>query len=55
MQVRPGTDVETWIRKWQGSRPASRLMDYSEVTVVFRDANGAALGQYRLSDRLPPP
>jgi hypothetical protein len=30
-------------------------MDYSEVTVVFRDANGAALGQYRLSDRLPPP
>ncbi|MCY7342269.1 MAG: hypothetical protein LH603_10615, partial [Pseudonocardia sp.] len=54
VQVRPGTDVETWIRKWQGSRSADRLADYLGMEVVFRDSDGAPLGTYRLGDRLPP-
>ena len=45
-------DVESWIRRWQGV-PGRDLSRYGEVSVVFRDSDGNALGSYRLSERLP--
>lgn len=51
VQVLPGTDVESWIRKFQGSRPAERLADYTGVDVVFRDPHGNLLGRYNLGTR----
>ncbi len=54
VQVRPGVEVEDWIRRWQGARSAERLAAYRDVSVVFRDSDGAPLGTYTLGDRLPP-
>jgi hypothetical protein len=53
IQVRPGTDVDSWIRRWQGSRTDGRLADYADVKVIFRDPDGNPLGEYGLGDRLP--
>ncbi|MGV9210848.1 hypothetical protein ACTFTM_03195 [Micromonospora sp. RB23] len=54
VQVRPGTDVETWIRKFQGSRTPERLAEYADVEVIFRDPAGNVLGEYNLGTKLPP-
>ncbi|PRX92484.1 hypothetical protein [Allonocardiopsis opalescens] len=51
IQVRPGTDVDRWIRRWQGVRTDGRLADYDGVAVVFRDSEGTSLGRYALSER----
>lgn len=51
VQVRPGTDVDSWIRKFQGSRPAERLVNYAGVDVIFRDPSGNVLGRYNLGTR----
>ncbi|CCH32514.1 hypothetical protein ABZ816_23745 [Actinosynnema sp. NPDC047251] len=53
-QVPPGTDAQTWVRRWQGQRPGAGLDKYTDVTLVVRDSNGVEVGRYNLGDRLPP-
>jgi hypothetical protein len=53
-QVPPGTDAESWVRRWQGQRPDAGLDKYSDVVLVIRDGNGQELGRYNLGERLPP-
>ncbi|WP_203929262.1 hypothetical protein, partial [Virgisporangium ochraceum] len=54
VQVRNGSDVDSWVRRFQGSRTPERLADYENVDVIFRDADGNLLGEYNLGTRLPP-
>jgi len=54
IQVRPCTEVDSWIHRWQGTRTDARLGEYTNVDVVFRDTNGNPLGRYNLVERPPP-
>lgn len=47
--MQPGTDVDSWVRRFQGSR--SDLSAYQDITLVFRDPDGQLLGQYDLGTR----
>lgn len=52
IQVKPGTNVQEWLKMFQRNRTDAQLEDYSGLSVRFVDPGGGELGSFNPAQRL---